>query len=329
MCIVFWTFDHPDYSLILCSNRDEYLSRPTKDAAFHSFEHDHEAHSNAPGAILSGIDEMGGGTWLGLSRTGKVAVLTNITEAFDPSVITSRGSLVSSFLLLESDEPFEEQVRQCFPRDAKYSGFNLLLFAPRVVPATSSQSSDLELRYDNSSLVTNGGACGPITSRQLSAKERSCGGFSNGVDGVDGDGSEWPKVTHGLRDLENLISQVTQASNKQTDESELADRLFELLSWKSPEPLTERSQLRNTVEVVPLPATWGSGRAEYYGTRLSTVLLIRRDGQVTFIERDIWKLVDGKVTRWGGNIGNSNNKSPTNTPSERTFRFQLDLRSPS
>ncbi|KAF9257151.1 DUF833-domain-containing protein [Marasmius fiardii PR-910] len=324
MCIVFSTLDHPDYSLILCSNRDEFLNRPTTDAAFHSFEHDHEARSSAPGAILSGIDKMGSGTWLGISRTGKVAALTNITEELDPSIVTSRGSLVSSFLLLDSDEPLDEQVKKCFPRDTKYSGFNLLLFAPRVAPATSPHPSDLDaglkLQYD-ASLITNGGACGPITSRRLSAKERSRGGFSNGVDGKGG--SEWPKVIHGLQDFENLISQVTQASDKQTDESELADRLFGLLSWKSPEPVTERRQLRNTVEVVPYPATWG-GSVQYYGTRLSTVLFIRRNGQVTFIERDIWKLVDGKVTRLGGNVDDNNN-SP---PSERTYRFQLDLRSP-
>lgn len=30
--------------------------------------------------------------------------------------------------------------------------------------------------------------------------------------------------------------------------------------------------------------------APYYGTRLSTVLLVRNNGQVLFIERDIWKL---------------------------------------
>ncbi|KAL0574880.1 hypothetical protein V5O48_007092 [Marasmius crinis-equi] len=273
--------------------------------------------------ILSGIDEMGGGTWLGLSRTGKVALLTNITEATHPSIVTSRGSLVSSFLLLDSDEPLEVQAQKCYPRDAKYSGFNLLLLAPSATPAQAGDPvADLDLQYKGC-LVTNGGACGPIASRPLSAKERSCGGFSNGVDGKGG--AEWPKVKRGLRDFENLISQLTQASDKQADESELADRLFELLLWTPSEPVTERSQLRNTVQVEPVEATWGGGNA-YYGTRLSNVLLIRRNGQVTFIERDIWKLVDGKVTRMGYNT--DDNKSSMSTPSERTFRFQLDLRSP-
>ncbi|KAL0062325.1 hypothetical protein AAF712_010809 [Marasmius tenuissimus] len=272
---------------------------------------------------------MGGGTWLGLSRTGKVALLTNITEESNSSIVTSRGSLVSSFLLNESDEPLDVQVQKCFPRDAKYAGFNLLLLAPSTMPAPPTQVSDLDARvglHYEATLVTNGAACGPITSRPLDAKECTCGGFSNGVDGKGG--AEWPKVKRGLRDFENLISQVTQTSDQHADEAELADRLFELLFsvrlWTPSEPVTKRGELRNTVQVEPIAATWG-GRVAYYGTRLSNVLLIRRNGLVTFIERDIWKLVDGKVTRMGRDTDSS---SPTPTPSERTFRFQLDLRSP-
>lgn len=84
MCVALFTLDHPDYALcvacrffrsffsfffaisILCSNRDEYLSRPTQPAAFHSF-------GGQP--VLSGIDVRAGGTWLGLTQTGKLALL--------------------------------------------------------------------------------------------------------------------------------------------------------------------------------------------------------------------------------------------------------------
>ena len=59
------------YYSILCANRDEFLSRPTLDADFHSFgvETDQEHQ------VLSGRDELAGGTWLGINRTGKVAML--------------------------------------------------------------------------------------------------------------------------------------------------------------------------------------------------------------------------------------------------------------
>ncbi|KAJ3785548.1 NRDE protein-domain-containing protein [Lentinula aff. detonsa] len=291
MCIVFWTLDHPDYSLIICSNRDEYLERRTRNAHLHSFKH--EAHRDN---ILSGIDEVGGGTWFGMTRTGKVALLTNITEP--PATFkSSRGSLVSSFLL--SDSPgssLQEEIEELYPRDARYAGFNMLLLAPASTATT-------ELQYD-ASFVTNAGAGGAISSRPLSTIEKAGGGFSNGIDGQGG--SEWPKVQHGMRDFQAALQ---SHSLDALTESEFIDRLFGLLTWKCPAPVTTRSGLRNTVEVAPIPITFES--TKFYGTRLSTVVLIRRDGHVTFIERDIWKEVNGKVERMPAS-------------SERKFCFQLD-----
>ena len=58
---------------ILCANRDEFLDRPTKNAEFHSFGA--VADHDQPHQVLSGRDELAGGTWLGINRTGKVALL--------------------------------------------------------------------------------------------------------------------------------------------------------------------------------------------------------------------------------------------------------------
>ncbi|KAJ3771625.1 NRDE protein-domain-containing protein [Lentinula raphanica] len=291
MCIVFWTLDHPDYSLIICSNRDEFLERRTRNAHFHSFNHE-ATHKDS---ILSGIDEVGGGTWFGMTRTGKVALLTNVTEP--PATFnSSRGSLVSSFLL--SDSPgstLQEEVERLYPRDARYAGFNMLLLAPVSTTTT-------EFQYD-ASFVTNGGAGGAISSRPLSAVEKAGGGFSNGIDGRGG--SEWPKVQHGMRDFQAALQ---SHSLEGLTEAEFTDRLFELLTWKCPAPVTNRSELRNTVEVAPIPITLES--TKFYGTRLSTVVLVRRDMHVTFIERDIWKEVNGKVERMPAS-------------SERKFCFKL------
>jgi uncharacterized protein with NRDE domain len=58
---------------ILCTNRDEFLDRPTQNAQFHSFgtftgtDQQHQ--------VLSGRDELAGGSWFGINRTGKVALL--------------------------------------------------------------------------------------------------------------------------------------------------------------------------------------------------------------------------------------------------------------
>lgn len=84
-------------------------------------------------------------------------------------------------------------------------------------------------------------------------------------------------------------------------------------SWRPLEPITEPSQFRNTVHVCPFPLsvkgapTMGDNR---YGTRLSSILLIKKNGEALFIERDIWTLVDEKVVR-------------ADPKSQRVFRFQV------
>lgn len=55
----------PNVISILCSNRDEHLARPAQPASWGGQQPD----------ILAGIDVQAGGTWLGLSRTGKLALL--------------------------------------------------------------------------------------------------------------------------------------------------------------------------------------------------------------------------------------------------------------
>jgi len=156
-------------------------------------------------------------------------------------------------------------------------------------------------------LVTNHGAGGLLESRPLTSEERSVGGMTNGIDGKDG--QNWPKVQHGIQSLSACLA----ALPTDITETDLTERLFELLTWKSEEALRERSDLRKTILIEPLAVPLGSGAADFYATRLSTVILIRRDGQVVFIERDVWGLdKDGKATR----------RAPT---SERVHRFQLQL----
>ncbi|EDR12529.1 uncharacterized protein LACBIDRAFT_312042 [Laccaria bicolor S238N-H82] len=286
---------------ILASNRDEFLDRPTQEAHFHSFEN-HAPNPESPGNILSGRDEKAGGTWLGINRAGRVALLTNITEPakkFD----SSRGELTSSFLLSDSAHPLQDEVGKIVSPNAVFAGFNLLLLSPALRP-------DGKLSYD-SLLVTNHGSGGTITSRFLSTQERSCGGVSNGVDGAGG--NDWPKINHASHDLGAILR---PSSTKEWTETNITDHLFEVLAWRSPEPITDRSQLRNTVHVAAIPITI-EGSTEYvkpafYGTRSSTVLLVRRDGVVLFIERDVWKLVDGKAVK-------------LEPPTERRFRFNINV----
>lgn len=114
MCLIVvgWRV-HPDYPLVVAANRDEFYARPTASAA---------RWPDAPD-ILGGIDLEAGGTWLGISTTGRFAAVTNVREPGRAKGARSRGELTRNFLL--SDSPAGDYARQIDGRH--YSGFNLLV----------------------------------------------------------------------------------------------------------------------------------------------------------------------------------------------------------
>lgn len=91
MCVVAAAIDcHPKYRLVLAANRDEFHSRPSAPLARWDGE---DAH------IIAGRDLQSGGTWLGVSEHGRIAVVTNIRTGLPPDEDkASRGALVSNFL---------------------------------------------------------------------------------------------------------------------------------------------------------------------------------------------------------------------------------------
>ena len=100
--------------LAVAANRDEFHARPAAPAAFWD---DHPA-------ILAGRDLEARGTWMGISRNGKFAAVTNYRGAREPRAAESRGALVSRFL---HDGPSAaEYIAGLKPKAAAYSGFNLL-----------------------------------------------------------------------------------------------------------------------------------------------------------------------------------------------------------
>jgi len=86
--------------------------------------------------------------------------------------------------------------------------------------------------------------------------------------------------------------------------------------WHPERIITNREDVQATIQVIPVPVlpdgSAGSHRATYYGTRLSTVLLVRKDGEVLFIERDMWEL------------GEDGSPFKRDLPSERRFQFTID-----
>ena len=117
MCLIAWNWQpasrHP---LLLIANRDEYYARPTLPL--------HWWH-DAP--ILAGRDLQAGGSWLGISRTGRLAALTNHRDPANVRVdAPSRGALVSAFLQTELSA--SDYLTELASRAADYNPFNLLVF---------------------------------------------------------------------------------------------------------------------------------------------------------------------------------------------------------
>lgn len=115
MCLIAVAWQaHPDYPLIVLANRDEFHARPAAPARF---------WTEAP-QVLAGRDLSAGGTWLGVTRQGRFAALTNVREPGMPPGGRSRGLIVSAYLL--GEEPAEAYTTRVTAEGGDYSGFNLL-----------------------------------------------------------------------------------------------------------------------------------------------------------------------------------------------------------
>jgi len=120
MCLIAWHWQ-PDstHRLLLVANRDEFYARPT--APLHAW-----AETN----ILAGRDLQAGGTWLGVSRSGRLAALTNHRDPTQQRAdAPSRGELVSGFL--RSDLSAEAYLRELRQHATDYNPFNLLVYDGR------------------------------------------------------------------------------------------------------------------------------------------------------------------------------------------------------
>jgi uncharacterized protein with NRDE domain len=95
MCLIIFSYKtHPKYPLVIAANRDEYYERPTAPAAF---------WKDAP-YLLAGRDLKEGGTWLGITKNGRMAALTNYRNLSQlKQEAPSRGHLVGNYLTGRED----------------------------------------------------------------------------------------------------------------------------------------------------------------------------------------------------------------------------------
>jgi uncharacterized protein with NRDE domain len=172
MCLILFAHRvHPDYPLVVAANRDEYYRRPTVIAAFWD---DHPQ-------VLAGRDLECMGTWLGVTRAGRFAALTNFRDPSERKTnAPSRGQLVSDFLTSER-EP-REYLEDVAARAPDYNGFSLLV-----------GDVDRIFYFCN--------RAGPA--QQVS---RGIHGLSNNL--LD---TPWPKVTRGRQRLQEALADEPNA----------------------------------------------------------------------------------------------------------------------
>ena len=243
MCLLVFAWrSHPDYPLVLVGNRDEFYTRRTRAAAWWG-------HAVS---LLAGHDEEAGGTWLGITRRGRFAALTNVRAPTERNPhAPSRGALVLSALQapMASGEWLETQA----PKTAAFNGFNLLV--GDVLPHDGEEGSALHY-YSN----------------RLDQAPRSLApgiyGLSNGF--LD---TPWPKVTRAVGAFACAVAAKVH--------------LETLVRLMEPRDEARDSELPAT----GVPLDWERAlsaiqiRANGHGTRTTTVLTVRNDALVTYFER--------------------------------------------
>lgn len=117
MCLILFAIDsHPQYPLLVAANRDERYERPARTMQW---------WADAP-QLLAGQDLEAGGTWLGMTRQGRFAAITNVREGVArESWQSSRGELTRDFLLGAASPA--EFAAYAHAQGERYAGFNLLV----------------------------------------------------------------------------------------------------------------------------------------------------------------------------------------------------------
>lgn len=238
MCLILIAWQsHPEFPLVVAANRDEFFARPTTPLHFW------ENASN----ILAGRDLSAGGTWMGITRQGRFAALTNYREPERLIVdAPTRGKLVSDFLA--GNMTAQAYLTELDKNADAYNGFNLLC----------GDVADGLWHFSNRNHT-------PESFHPLAA---GIYGLSNHL--LD---TPWPKVAQGKSDLAKALSALPQES-----------LMFDLLRDES---IYEDSKLPRTGISLEWERTLSAAfvRTATYGTRSCSVLRLDQRKFVSFDEQ--------------------------------------------
>lgn len=234
MCLVAFALDQSSrFPFVMAANRDEFFDRPAARLGWW------EPDGGGP-AILGGRDLHAGGTWLGLTASGRLGMVTNIRnpENMDPQA-PSRGSIVPQWLKGELGMPM------LWPRLAMsgYNGFNLI------------------------ALDFAQGECFWVNNRKLYPERLTKGVFGLSNAQLN---TPWPKV-------QNLKATLRSAVGQAKDAEEMASVLFEALAddTRAADAQLPHTGVSKEWEQLLSSAFIRDGQG-LYGTRCSTVIVTER-----------------------------------------------------
>lgn len=107
---------HPEYKLVVAANRDEFYARPSMPA---DFWNDHPS-------VLAGRDLKAGGTWLGITKKGNIATITNFREGLKEKNNASTRGLLAKDYLIGNQDPID-YLTEVTLKSSDYNGFNLIV----------------------------------------------------------------------------------------------------------------------------------------------------------------------------------------------------------
>jgi uncharacterized protein with NRDE domain len=237
MCLVALAIDqNRRFPLVVAANRDELFMRPASRLAWWT------PAAGGPD-ILSGRDLETGGTWLGLTALGRLALLTNVRDPKrnEPSA-PSRSSIVPAWLAAR------EPAGQFWMRTALsgHNGFNLVA---------------ADFRRGECFWASN-------TAAYPLRLERGLYGLSNA--GLD---TPWPKV-------QRLKAQLRESLTAAESVDELAAQLFAALADRAPAPDDSLPSTGVRLELErQLSSAFIRTPDQSYGTRCSTLIISERNGR--------------------------------------------------
>jgi len=261
MCLLMW-HNNPDAKsdeccLILASVRDELYTRPTKHAHFWG----------NPKQVVSGLDmEPGkeGGTWLAMSKTGKIGVLLNILQP-DEELLPGkkgRGFLVVDYV--DDEKDYFSYLKDLSSVGDDYNEFCL------VTMDYSSLKEPKMACYNNHMPGSTPVLLKPGTHV-----------FGNSIDPLE---VSWPKAEEAKVKFSSIIKEKGSLPK-----NVLTEELFSLLQDRTQYPvdncMKKQGKGKSNEFMQKLSAIFVAIPEANYGSRCHTVITIDGAGNVDYVER--------------------------------------------